>query len=165
MSVDVNINRLFARLRLEHFLVYLPGNGWRGAQEKHRDRVRFELPDDDSPYVLLLPRSADSRQCRKLLERAVYSLSGIENRQPIEILRDLLTETVGRPADTDATPIRLRLRNRQDREITVAVASRSGDNSLMPGEAIEILYHPSPDDAVEITLQGDRVQIRDDSTS
>ena len=162
MSTDVNIRTLFAQLRLEHFLVYLPGNGWRGAPEVRGDRVRFELPDGEAPYVLLLPKSNQSHQCKKLLQTAIYNLSGIEDRQPVEIIRDLLSvDTSEIPASRTQPPVRLRLRNLHTTQLTLQIASRSADNLLMPGEAIEIVCHPSEGDLVEIGFKGSTIQIDD----
>jgi hypothetical protein len=161
-----NIHTLFAQLRLEHFLVYLPDNGWCRAPEQREDRMRFELPDADAPgeppYVLLLPRSNQSPKCMKQLQKAIYNLSGIEKRQPIEIIRDLFSfDPATVPAARPQPPIRVRLHNLHTTEMTLQIASRTNDNTLLPGEAIEILYYPSEGALVEIGFMGSTVQIND----
>ena len=160
MPTDVNIQTLFAQLRVEHFLVYLPGNGWRGAPEARGDRVRFELSTGESPYVLVLPSSNRTPQSKKLLQTAIYNLSGVEDRQPMEIIRDLLSVDAGViPASPARPPIRLRLRNLHTTQLTLQIASRSADNRLMPGEVMEIVCQPTEGASVEIGFKGSTIQI------
>ena len=136
---QVNIQTKFAQLRLEHFLVYLPKNGWKGALGVRRDRMRFELPDDPDPYVLILPSSNQIPYSQKLLQNAIYVLSGVEDRQPIEIIRDLLATDPGAiPASRIPPVVRLRFQNLHSAQITLRIASRLTEYVLMPGEAIEI---------------------------
>jgi len=162
MSTDANIQTLLAQLRLEHFLVYLPGIGWREAQEVRGDRLRFELPSSEAHYVLLLPRSNQSPQCKKLLLHAIYNLSGIEDRQPIQIIRDLLSvDTRETHACQTGQAVRLRLRNLHTTQLNLQIASRSADNLLMPGEAIEIVFQTSEGDVVEIGFRGSTILIDD----
>ncbi|MDC0935915.1 hypothetical protein OAS39_06490 [Pirellulales bacterium] len=190
MTAQVNIQTLFSQLQLEQFLVYLPGNGWQSAPERRDDRVRFELPGEDHPFVLLLPNSNKSYQCKKLLQRAIYNLSGIEDRQPIDIIRDILavearesaapaaTPEPATPAATsplDANPrpmaavapptagagsaVRLRLHNRDSQRMVVQVASRPGEISLQPDEAIEIVCNPREGEMLELGLKGSHIQV------
>ena len=188
MSAQANIQTLFSQLQLEQFLVYLPGNGWPSAPERRDDRVRFELPGDEHPFVLLLPTSNKSYQCKKLLQRAVYNLSGIEDRQPIEIIRDILAVEARPPAAPASSPeqsmpaekiplarspepigavspsqqgagVRLRLHNRDSVRLVVQVAARSGEISLEPDEAIEIVCHPLEGEMLDLGLKGAHIQI------
>jgi len=167
MSTEVNIQKLFAQLQLEHFLVYLTGNGWCGAPETRSDQMRFELCHRESSYVLLLPRSNQTRQCKKLLQHAIYNLSGIEDRQPTEIIRDLLAvDTSKTPGSQAGQPVRVRFRNLHTGKLNLQIASRSAENLLMPGEAIEIVLHPSKGDSldvntIEIDFRGSSIQIDD----
>jgi hypothetical protein len=172
MSTDVNIQTLFAQIRLEHFLVYLPGNGWHGTPEIRADRLRFELSNNEAPFVLLLPRSNQSRQCKKLLQHAIYNLSGIEDRQPTEIIRDLLVvDTSETPACQTQQTVRVRLRNLHATQLNLQIASRSADNLLMPDETIEIVLYPSKggpskgdpleENIIEIGFKGSTIQIDD----
>ena len=186
MSAQANIQTLFSQLQLEQFLVYLPGNGWQSAPERRDDRVRFELPGDEHPFVLLLPTSNKSYQCKKLLQRAIYNLSGIEDRQPIEIIRDILAVEARKPPAPAAEPVmaaekipiarspeptatvspsqkgvgvRLRLHNRDSGRVVVQVAARPGEISLEPDEAIEIVCHPQEGEMLDLGLKGSHVQV------
>ena len=169
MSANVNIQSLFAQLRLEHFHVYLAGRGWCRDDSTVGDVARFELPDgDDDPFVLLLPVSSRLPQCEDLLQRAVFNLSGIEDRQPAEIARDLLTVDIGNQGDnenfgrpTERPPLRLRLQNHDLEPLSLEIASRGGGHALMPGEAIEIVVHSTEGEPVEIGFQRSTIRIDD----
>ena len=163
MSADSSIQELFTQLRVEHFLAYLPNNGWRNAPRRASGLLRFELPDDsDSPYVLDLPDSDQTRQSHKLLQRAIHNLSGIEDRQPREIVIDLLTCSAQPPATAQADgTVRLRIRNQHDGSLDLRVASRPSDVTLMEGEAMEIVCQISPEGIVEIVHSAGALQIDD----
>ena len=150
---EYDIREMFAELTLEQFLVYLPGRGWSGAPEKRPDRVRFELPDGDDPFVLFLPKSNRSRNCQGMLQRAIYLLSGIEDREPVEIARDLLSTTSDAPMSAEATSVRLRFHNSHSTAVTLHVTNRPAPSFLMPGESAEIVCEASPDVALEIDIR------------
>lgn len=164
MSEEFNIQTMFSQLEVEQFLVYLPGNGWRPAPEVRDNRMRFELPDGDSPYVLLLPTSGRSAQGRRLLQQAIYNLSCIEERQPGEIIRDVIAVDVTAkpsPAPPSAKrPIRVRVFNGDTKPVVMKVADRGDANKLLAGEAREILCHVADDGQIEIRLGGATVEIR-----
>ena len=94
---EINIQTLFAQLRLEQMLAYLPAGGWYGAEEGNPDRIRFQRVNGDNgnaPFVLLLPRTSTAPQSRRLLQAAVYTLCDVEDRQPAEIIQDILAVEV-----------------------------------------------------------------------
>jgi len=163
MAGDMNIQSLFSQLRVEHLLVYLPSNGWRSFQATCEDLVRFELPDDIDPFVIELPRSNASAQCRKLLQHAIYNLSGIEDRQPAEIIRDVLAVNTKGVSETRTQPsVRLRLCNRRSAHpISLQLASRETENVLLPGEAIEVLVSPAEEGLIQVDFGDCKVQIDD----
>ncbi len=156
MSEHYDIRQLFAELRLEQFLAYLPANGWQRTVQQG-DRVRFELSDGADPYVLLLPRSSRSPGSRGLLQKAVYMLSGIEDRQPFEIALAIIKMqpdvAISEKKPTDG--VRLRFVNAQDVSIKVRISSRPGSTLLMPGEAIEVLGSATTAAPLEIEIAGD----------
>lgn len=164
MSQEFNIQTMFAQLEVEQFLVYLPGNGWRPAPEVRDNRMRFELPDGDSPYVLLLPTSGRSAQSRRLLQQAIYNLSCIEQRQPGEIIRDVIAvDTTSNPAPTPHTakrPIRVRVHNGDTKPVVMKIADRGDANKLLAGEAREIVCHVADDGQIEICLGGATIEIK-----
>lgn len=164
MSQEFNIQTMFSQLEVEQFLVYLPGNGWHAAPEVRDDRMRFELPDGDSPYVLLLPTSGRSAQSRRLLQQAIYNLSCIEERQPVEIIRDVIAvETTSGPAPAPRSAtrsVRVRVHNADTKPVVMKVAERGDANKLMAGEAREILCQVADDGQIEIRLGGATIEIK-----
>ena len=161
MAAENHFPTLVSKLKLEHFTAYLSDNGWRETHEAHNDLLRFELAGDSHPYVLMLPRSNQAPKLRKQIQFAVFNLSGIEDRQPIEIVRDLLAATA---QPTAAVPseemVHLRFRNLQADAVTLTVASRPAANTLMSGEAMEILCRPS-EATIEIGFAADAIEIDD----
>ena len=146
---EINIQTLFAQLRLEQMLAYLPAGGWYDAEEGNADRIRFQRTNGDNgnaPFVLLLPRTSTAPQSRRLLQAAVYTLCDVEDRQPAEIIRDILAVQVATtPAKTSvskAGEFRLRLSNDFSAPLVLQVADRPGGCLLMPGEAFEFVSQP-----------------------
>ena len=161
-----NIQTLFSQLRLEHFHVYLADNGWRGVPDVRSDRRRYELANGKDLFVLMLPISNQAVQCKKLLQRAIYNLSGIEDREPMEIVRDLLAiESESIPGVKPVPPLKMRVRNHHSKELTVRITSRASGNTLMPGEALEIVYRPAEDDVIEIGVQDGLIEIDDQNNT
>jgi hypothetical protein len=151
-----DIRELFVQLRVEQFLVYLSDKGWNSAAEQRGDRARFELPDGEDPYVLLLPRSNRTRNCRDLLQKAVFILSGIEDRQPFAIATDLLAaEPASDPKPAKSGKIRLRMRNLHDTPLSIRISDRSSAKYLLPGEAVEILCQSDENETLELDIHGD----------
>ena len=163
MAADNHFPTLVGKLKLEHFIAYLNDNGWREIEEAHNDRLRFELAGESHPYVLMLPSSNQASQVRKQMQFAVFNLSGIEDRQPIEIVRDMLTATIQPPAVAPSTgTIRLKFRNLQAGTMILKVATRPDANTLMPGEAIEIVC-PASSETIEIGFGTSAIEIDDQS--
>lgn len=162
MAADTSIQTLFAQLRVEHLLIYLTSKGWKSAPEMRGDQVRFELDDGDNPFVLILPKANELIHCQTLLRRAVYNLSGIEDRQPAEIIRDVVAASqCDTPAGTARQPIRLRLCNDKSHQtISVRIASRATENVLMPGDAIEVVVQ-ADQDALQIGFGESSIRIND----
>lgn len=166
MAADVNIQSLFARLRMEHLLVYLTSKGWNSAHEVRPDRVRFELEDGENPFVLILPKSNQSMHAHSLLQKAVFSLSGIEDRQPADIMRDILSASPGDgPSGKLRQRIRLRVCNNDlEDPLTLRIASRATENVLMPGEEIEIVVDQPDETSLQIGFSKTNIRINDRKT-
>ena len=161
---EVNIQTLFAQLRLEQMLAYLPRGGWYGAPERNADRIRFERANGHTPFVLLLPRSNRSRNAKRLLQTAIYTLCDVEDRQPAEIIRDILAAEIAQahiehiPPGTSANEFRLRLSNDNALPIMLHVAERPGGCLLMPGESIEFVTQPPEGGSLDISIQSAKGQ-------
>lgn len=156
---EINIQTLFAQLRLEQMLAYLPAGGWYGAEEGNPDRIRFQRANGDygnAPFVLLLPRTSTAPQSRRLLQAAVYTLCDVEDRQPAEIIQDILSVEVAAPAAKPsagkAGEFRLRLSNDFSTPLVLQVAERPGGCLLMPGETIEFVSQPPEGGTLDIRI-------------
>lgn len=173
MSANVSIQALFARLRVAHFLVYLPENGWQKCPGQAGGQIRFELFDeeDDDPYVILLPRTDQALRSSRLIQNAIHNLCGVEGRQPQEIVQDVLSAQKG-PDESGAKPqsdearadggrVALRFRNGEAEPLTIQVASRPVENVLMPGEAIEIVCQSPEEGPIEIGVHEGSLRIAD----
>lgn len=166
MQADANIQSLFAQLRVEHFLAYLPDKGWEGAASKTPGQLRFELPDEsETPYVLDLPESGHAGQSLKLMQRAIHNLCGIEDRQPREIVIEMLSyEPASTPVSAQTAPsegVSLRVRNQRGERVELKVASRGAVATLMPHEAMEVVCRLGDDGVLEIVLHDGVVDVND----
>lgn len=160
---EVNINTLFAQLRLEQMLAYLPTTGWYDSEEGHAERIRLHRANGDDgnpPFVLLLPKKNSTAQARRMFQAAIYTLCDVEDRQPAEIIRDILAmevpTAVAKPAAGKAGEFRLRLSNDFSASLVLEVAERPGGCLLMPGEAIEFVTQPPEGGSLDIRITGAR---------
>jgi hypothetical protein len=156
---EVNINTLFAQLRLEQLLAYLPEMGWYDAEENHAERIRLHRNnggDGNPPFVLFLPKANSAPQARRMFQAAIYTLCDVEDRQPAEIIRDVLAvKVVATPAKDlakRAGELRLRLTNDFSAPLVLQVAERPGGCLLMPGEAFELVAQPPEDGSLDISI-------------
>jgi hypothetical protein len=157
MSDEISIQSLFAQLRLEHLLAYLRAYGWVSVPGAAGDRVRYELANGDTPYVLFAPRSNKGTQAKRLLQAAIYTLCGVvEDGQPRELIFEMMAmEPVESPVrDLQAEGVRLRLANNDPaHSIMLEISSRGGETLLMPGEAVEFVLNPPPGELVQVAVQ------------
>jgi hypothetical protein len=155
---EININTLFAQLRLEQLLAYLPETGWYDSEENHAERIRLHRAngdDDNPPFVLFLPKTNTAPQARRMFQAAIYTLCDVEDRQPAEIIRDVLAAKVTAAPKTLAGKLgelRLRFTNDFSTPLVLQVAERPGGCLLMPGEAFEFMAQPPENGCLEIRI-------------
>jgi hypothetical protein len=167
MSHDFNMPASIGRLRTEAVVVYLQARGWRRVDSRYADRVSYEgeVHAGGEPYQLYLPTSPSVPKYRTLLQRVIYKLSGIEDREPSEIIRDILAhleladETRDSAAPAPAQSIRIR--NSSTDPLRVRLDSRDQEYQLFPRESIELLCRSGQDGPLEIEHGGDLIWIRD----
>jgi hypothetical protein len=156
MSDEISIQSLFAQLRLEHLLAYLRANGWVSMPGVLGDRVRYELANGDTPFVLYAPKSNHGAAAKRLLQAAIYTLCGVvEEGQPRELIFEMLAmEPLEAPAsESRSGGVRLRLANNDTaHSITLEISSRGGETLLMPGEAVEFVLNPPPGELVQVVV-------------
>ncbi|MGL4512191.1 MAG: hypothetical protein ACRCT8_03815 [Lacipirellulaceae bacterium] len=140
--MELSFGALCARLRLAPFRAYLIERGWRPTEAEGLDRLRFELPDGDAPYYVLLPSSDDDPTRASVMQRALYHLCEVEDRQPREIAADVLaTEAPATPTPRSANGgARLRVENERGAPLDVFRPGIGGPTRLLPGEALELLF-------------------------
>jgi hypothetical protein len=160
---EVNIQTLFAQLRLEQMLAYLPATGWYDSEEDHPERIRLHCPSGDigdTPFVLFLPRTNKAPQARRMFQAAIYTLCEVEDRQPAEIIRDILAVDVAPAAAKSVASksgeLRLRLTNDSSEPLVLQVAERPGGCLLMPGEAFECVAQPPEGGSLDIRIAAPR---------
>jgi hypothetical protein len=155
MAGETKIQTLFAQLRVEQMLGYLPAGGWYGAPEGNADRIRFERANGETPFVLLLPRTNQSPNSRRLMQAAIYTLCDVEDRQPAEIIRDILAVEAAAPMKSSVSrtgQLRLRLTNDNEEPLVLQVAARPGGCLLMPGESIEFVAQPPEGGILDVRI-------------
>ena len=84
------------------------------TRSSQADQRRFEvdLNDGEGVYELYLPASTGTAKDHTRLMRNIYKLCGIEDREPAEIARDMVTSPVESESATEAVATtKLRLRN------------------------------------------------------
>ncbi len=167
MSSEFSMPASMQRIRTEAIVVYLESQGWKQRTCRYENRLYFEgeIHAGGQPYQLYLPTTPDVPKYRTLLQRAIYKLSGIEEREPSEIVRDIFARQERQDAaEASDLPQRhlIRIRNSGQNQLRIRVASRHDDYRLLPDESIELVYQRSGDGATEIEHTGTSIVIRDD---
>lgn len=169
MNDAFNMRSAIAKLRPDHLVCYLRSQDWETGQSRYEDRLLFlGAEHGDGRYELILPARPEVRNCRVLLQRAIYKLCGIEDRDPREILTDVFAEFERSRAVADvpaADGQLIRLRNMGSAPLTVEVSSRSNDYQLMPREAVEIALPASEGGVPEIEYSDNKIVIKDTKTT
>jgi hypothetical protein len=150
---EQDIRRLVSRLQIAHFKSYLLVRGWEEKPSRYVDHLYFEgeVHGGGSPYELYLPESSSVPRYHTRVMRAIYKLCGIEEREPDEIVRDLLASTIEdvRPAHLSVST-RLRVQNSGSAPLQVKIDSPRREHKMMPGEAIELNCEIAATGSVEI---------------
>ncbi len=142
MDDNFNIQTAVADLNTRNVTLYLCARGWQQKKSRREDRFYFEAAIDDSgdPCQLHLPASPRIARYGTLLLRAIYLLSGIEDREPHEIISDILAhEKDSRHTDVEHPSRRIRVRNVSALPLQLKVTSREGEHRLLSGESVELI--------------------------
>jgi ABC-type nitrate/sulfonate/bicarbonate transport system substrate-binding protein len=138
---DCSIQQLVAQLRTAQVQAYLVSRGWVETKSGQADQRRFEvgMDDGDGVYELYLPMSTGTAKDHTRLMRNIYKLCGIEDREPAEIARDMVTTLVESESATESAPAtKLRVRNSASSPLAVRVDSPEREYTLYPKDAIEL---------------------------
>ena len=147
-----DIRQLVSQLTTAHFRSYLLSQEWEEKPSRFADQLYFqgEVFDGESRYELYLPMPEAPRYQTFVL-RAIYKLCGIEDREPFEIVRDMLaTPIVAPPIEELGGVARVRVRNSDSRPLQLRIDSPPRQHQLLPGEAIELVCHVGEGGMLEI---------------
>jgi hypothetical protein len=161
-SEDCSIQQLVAQLRTAHVQAYLLAHGWVETRSSQADQRRFEvdLNDGEGVYELYLPASTGTAKDHTRLMRNIYKLCGIEDREPAEIARDMVTTPVeSAPLAESVAATKLRVRNSGSSRLAVKVDSPEREYTLYPKDAIELALGADRD-SIEIERGDSTLTIR-----
>jgi hypothetical protein len=161
-SEDCSIQQLVAQLRTAHVQAYLLAHGWVETKSSQAEQRRFEvdLNDGEGVYELDLPTSSSTAKDHTRLMRNIYKLCGIEDREPAEIARDMVTSPVEGASSTESVaPTKLRVRNSGSTPLGVKVDSPAREYTLYSKDAIELALDAGRE-ALEIERGDNTLTIR-----
>jgi hypothetical protein len=141
-EVEYDIRQLVSRLKTAHVKGYLISKEWEEKPSQYVDQIYFQgaIHEGGQPYELYFPASASTARYQTLVMRAIYKLCGIEDREPVEITRDMLSIPITAPqAGQTAGLARLRVRNSASRPLQLRIDSPPREHEMLPGEAIELV--------------------------
>jgi hypothetical protein len=158
---ECSIQQLIAQLRTVHFQSYLLSHGWSETSSSVSDQRRFEadMNDGEGMYELYLPASADVAKDRTRLLRNIYKLCGIEDREPVDIAREMVaSRTEACPPVAPVAGIRLRVNNSGSTPLLVRVDSPAREHMLHANEAIDLIC--ASRESIEIQRTDHALEIR-----
>ena len=164
MTTEFNMRSGLAKLTPGHLIAYLQKRGWHQAGCPLKGRVRLIGPDDGEKLELTLPSSRSVPRASTLLQRAVYTLCGIEDREVGQILPDVFAEFEADSAIQTIEPSgrkTIRIRNSSNSLLRVQLKSRGGEHELLFEEAIELKIVESENGVPEIEHRGTLLIIHD----
>jgi len=138
-----DLREMVSRLKAAHYTGYLLGRGWQESPSRYKGHIFFtgKIHDHEDAYELYMPTPMNEGRYRNNLMRGIYKLCGIEDREPAEIVRDMLETKVAPPqveAPSGGTA-RLRVRNNGSTPLQLRIDSPAREHSMLPGEAIELV--------------------------
>lgn len=177
MSDGVNIHVLIAKLTSPQVHAYLVRTGWTSVEPQGGDRSHYIGPihEGGRPYEISIPTAAHWQRSRGRLQTFLFNLSGIEDREPWEIARDILAEPPARSLksqddqsqdDRAAHPQRIQIRNEGSSAVAISLANSVRGIQLAPGRAIALVVRGNSAGTAEIVLRDGnaRLSITEDLT-
>lgn len=155
-----SIQQLFSQLTVGQLAAYLTNEGWVETACNQPSQRRYELEDDDSPYVMLLPVSDATAGAAALVQNAVRNLSCIVDRQPAELVQEMLQiSPPPAPPTTTAGRYKVRVRKTGGGTLSIHEDATGRVNTLNEGEAIEIVCHVDETGLLEMELDGSSLRL------
>lgn len=152
-----NIQVLFSSITMDNVRGYLLGSGWKVSSAPDASQLLMEGPihDGGQPYRLIFPSTDEHPRFRDRVQVAVFNLSCIEDREPIEIAREMASagpdlpeagQATGASAvvapQTPSATISFRLHNGQLATVDLEIESCVERFPLAAHESIDIVIPP-----------------------
>jgi len=163
---DYDIRKLISRLRTAHFKGYLHSRGWQEKPSRFVGQLYFEgkIHEEEDAYELYLPASSNANRYETYVMRAIYKLCGIEDREPAEIVSDMLESGIIVQQATAASGIaRLRVSNSGSTPLQLQIDSPFRKHRLLPGESIELICHVDESGLLEVEHDEESLIVRSPS--
>lgn len=166
---EYDIREMVSRLKAAHYTGYLLSRGWEETPSRYEGHIFFtgKLHDHEDAYELYLPTPTNEARYRNNLMRAIYKLCGIEDREPADIVRDMLETRVAppqEPAKRSGTA-QLRVRNNGSTPLALQIDSPAREHSILPGEAVELVCNVNAADMLNIERGDHSLRIRTTSAN
>jgi hypothetical protein len=96
VNADAWVDPRVTRVRAAGLESYLLAHGWKRVPHPRKQLMVFEGPldDDGEPFILVAPSSERFRDFTSGIVRVIESLYVIEDRHAVEILNDILKESL-----------------------------------------------------------------------
>lgn len=158
-----NMQQLCAEIRVHHVQTYLLADGWYGVDGQHVDKLFFEKSgDDDEMLRVWIWNSPERSKYASQIQNLLFSLAVLEDREPLDVgngMVDSVQETTAPPPQQ--SPMRICIRNDQGEPLRCNIQGvvPVGQN-MEPDDALELLFHATPNFVPEIVVTGDGIDVR-----
>lgn len=150
-----SIQQIFSSIRIEQVCLYLHRTGW--TQSVNGGRLDFEkiLIPSEGASRLFLPASSSHPRFRSLLPNLIFSLSILEQREPIEVAGEIASLTTAESAEINPPPLaagmsgHLYLRNSSAFPIEIELDEGLSRHQLPAGEEL-LIARAESDCVIEI---------------
>ena len=137
-----SIQRVFSSIRIEQVCLYLHRAGW--TKSLTGERFDFEKTGDTSQETsrVFLPASSSHPRFRRLLPNLIFSVSILEEREPIEVASEMASLTTDEPTAISPPPPasekieRVLLRNSSAAPLEIIVGDNLVPHQLPAGEEL-----------------------------
>ncbi len=160
MTEQQNIHLLYSQLRADQLAAYLTSQDWEVKTDPRTGRLQCIGPShaEGQRYEIFVSRDTTARNHRWHLQRAVYALCDIENREPAEIVSDMLRMPVS-PAAEQRDDV-LQVRNDSPASVTMTVGDGQLTMVLEPGQVVGFAATDGTRQALRADIAAGSVSLR-----
>jgi hypothetical protein len=165
MTRITNIQRFFGTVSADQIRRYLLDRGWKLVEPRHAEALSFELPGPpgDDPFQVWLWASEGHPSFRKRIPNVIFSLSVIEDREPLDIANDvhnLPAETSEEPVASAPLAFSFRVCHAQGEPLELRCPGSGEVLTIAPGEMIEVVVQGASPLPPSIEYQADGISIQ-----